>query len=93
MRSAPASPRAAPPLMDLMEKSCFEDDSDDDCDDEGRLAALATRLRMRSASAKSSAPCDKKEKSLRGQKSRRNLKIAGDKVKGILKMRQSSDVL
>ena len=91
MRSAPVSPKLTPPLMELMEKSCFDDDSDDGSDDEGRLAALATRLHIRNTSANSSAPCGKKEKQIRSQKSRRNLKIAGNKVKGILRMKKSSD--
>lgn len=91
MRSAPASPD----LMDLMEKSCFEEDSDDD--DEGTLAALAsevaTRLHIRSASSNSPGPGGNKEKKLRSQKSRRNLASAGEKVKGMLGMKKSLGVV
>jgi hypothetical protein len=72
MYSAPVSPDLAPPLMHLMEKSYFDDDSDD----ESKLAALATRLNIRSTSSNSSGPCKKKENLLRSQKSRMNLMSA-----------------
>ena len=86
MRSAPVSPDFAPPLMNFMaEQSYFEEDSDN----EGTLAAWATRLHIRSMSSDSPGLSGKKEKHLRSQKSRRNLKSAGEKVKGIFGMKKS----
>ena len=86
MRSVPLSPDIAPQLIELMEHSYF-DDSDNK---ESKLAALVTRLHIKSASSNSPHPCGKKEKSLRSQTSRKNLKSAGDAFKGMLGMRKSS---
>jgi hypothetical protein len=76
--------------MDLMEKSYFDDDSDDE---ESRVVALATRLHIRSSSANSPAPCGKKEKTLRSQKSRKNLKSAGDAFKDMFGKKKTAGVV
>jgi hypothetical protein len=86
MRSAPATPDFLG-LMENHEKSYFDEDSDDE---ESTLSALAngvkTRLHIRSASSNSSRG---KEKTLKSPKSMRNLKLAGEKVKGMLGMKKS----
>jgi len=87
MRSSPVSPDFEP-LMNLMEKSYFDDDSDDE---ESKLITLATRLHIRSSSANSPPPSNR-EKALRSQKSRRNLKSAGDAFfKGMFGLKKTVD--
>jgi hypothetical protein len=85
MRSASVSHQFTPPLMDLMEKSYFDDDSDDD---ESKIALLATRLHIKRTNSNSPSPCGNKEKQLRSQKSWRNVRGAGDALRGMFGIRK-----
>ena len=53
MRSPPLSPQLAPPLMELMQKSVFDDDDDEDDEDEEKsgIGAFVSKLHSRKASS------------------------------------------